>query len=210
MRTVRKNIQDSGTIGRLFEKFKLTIERSGEFMDLWDHEQQRFFNLMMAERVFSARTIQGFSTKALEYGYGSFFINAAINEGTDTHYIVDIPEGKKPKRLLILNGKDVTVNGTVSDFFCEKMSGGEVTVNGNIEGSVLANGMTDGRITVIGDLVYHDEFEQNGPEHEFSLLEMHGGEIRVMGAIRNYPVEKIASDIKGGKVYVRDDLVIDR
>jgi len=110
-----------------------------------------------------------------------------------------------------LEGGCITVKGDAGDYVGLYMSGGAIAVNGNAAGYVGKH-MRQGTITIGGDAEQAVGWEMAGgvvrvkgnAGKDFGVF-MSGGEIHLEG-----DYEDLADDIRGGKIYHKGKLIVDK
>jgi len=146
------------------------------------------------------------------------FLSVLINNGRDSDYVIHT--GHLTKELHYLgyeNTKSITVIGNVGDYLGYVMKGGSITVNGNAASEVGCQ-MEGGTITVNGNAWQHLGAGMGGGSiivrgnagkevgaNFWGKTEMVGGEIHLEG-----DYESLGQDIRGGKIYHKGVLIVDK
>ena len=183
-----RNLSNAQKIEEIFKIYKL----SKNYLDDYDNA------IELIRRInYSSQDITEFSKALFKYQNewnfeekSGIFLSALINNCIDDEItIVTKNIDKKLKLVGFKNEKNFVVDGDVGDSLGLGMSGGSIVINGNA-GDYIGWYMKDGCIFI------------NGNAGKAIGFEMSGGSIYIRGKYIS-----ISSNIKNGKIYVKNNLV---
>ncbi|MDD5171803.1 MAG: hypothetical protein PHF60_02090 [Candidatus ainarchaeum sp.] len=199
-------------------QLKAVWSRTG-YSEIIFNEYYDKLSTVMIPLSYSASDVERFSIALAEFQEGrnfqdnaGVFLSALINNCKDDTFVVHTAQFVEPICFLgYRNMKNIVVDGAVGNQAGTVMSDGTITVQGNA-GEHVGSGMTGGTIIVEGNAgdfagwyMENGVIRIGGNSGDMVCCGMEGGVFHVRG-----DYERIADDIKHGKIYHKGRLIVDK